>query len=186
MKKRILALGIVLALVTALAVPMAVSAADNDASQSASTAQSTSINIVSKVADTAVTTITFPAGTPSATVSDPYNNVDDTGDPQVLHASTSEPVVRLKNTSGGTLTVWLSITTWQNGVVTAEDFELVPVATTTVAVVDNVLSADGTAATVTTGTTIAASAYGALYLEVTLGDVGAVSGSSTLTILGES
>jgi len=185
MKKRILTLVGILVLVGALVVPMAVLAADNEASQSASTGKSTAISIVGKVADTAITTITFPEGAPDATISAPYNDVDTTGDPQVLHATTSEPVVRLKNTSGVTLTVWLEITTWGNGVAVSEDYELVDSGTTTVEVVDDVLSADGNAATVNTTVTIAAAAYKALYLEIVLSSSSGASGTSTLSILGE-
>jgi len=146
----------------------------------------TAISIVDKVADTAVGTITFPEGAPDATVSDPFNNVDGDTDKQVLNASTSEPVVRLKNTSGGTLTVWLEIATWGNGVAVSEDYKLVDTTTTNVEVVDDVLSADGNAAIVNTTVTIDAAAYKALYLELVLSSLAGKSGSSTLTILGES
>jgi len=145
---------------------------------------STAISIVGKVGDTAITTITFPEGAPDATVSDPYNNVDTEADPQVLHASASDPVVRLKNTSGGTLTVWLEITTWANGVAASEDYELVDT-TTTVAAVDDVLSADGGAASVDTAVSMATGTYKALYLELVLSSLAGKSGSSTITILGE-
>ena len=185
MKKRILTLGMVLALVAVLVVPSTV-LASNTGTQNASTSQATTIEIVGKVADTAVGTITFPAGLPGATISAPYNSVDDTGDPQVLHATTSEPVVRLKNTSAGTLTVVLQITTWGNSVVASEDYELVATTDTTVAVVDDVLSANGQAATVNTAQTIGAGLYKALYLEVVLSALAAKTGASTLSILGES
>jgi len=185
MKKRILTLVGVLALVAVLVVPMALLATDNEAAQSASTGKSTAISIVGKVADTAITTITFPEGAPDATVSDPYNNVDTVADPQVLHASASDPVVRLKNTSGGSFKVWLEITTWSNGVAASEDYELVDTGTTTVEVVDDVLSADGNAASVDTAVTIAAEAYKALYLEIVLSSSAGASGTSTLSVLGE-
>lgn len=157
--------------------------ASNVATQNASTSQATTITVVGKVADTAVATITFPQGAPSATISVPYNDVDTVSDAQVLHATTSEPVVRLKNTSGGTLKVWLDITTWTNGVAASEDYELV--ATTDVSVVNDVLSADGNAATVDTAATIAAAAYKALYLELVLSSSAGKTGTSTLSILGE-
>lgn len=185
MKKRILAIGIVLALVTALAVPMAVLAADNDASQGASTSQSTSIEIRATEVATLVPTITFPQGAPSAIISDPYNSVESTGDPQVLSGTISEPVVRLYNGSGGALNVTLEITSWTSSVVASERYELVSTGTNTVAVVDDVLSSDGTAATVDTGQSIAATTYMDLYLEVTLGAGSGASGTSTLTVLGE-
>lgn len=58
--------------------------AANTATQQASTAPASTISVVGKVADTAITTITFPQGAPSATVSDPYNDVDTATDAQVL------------------------------------------------------------------------------------------------------
>ena len=184
-EKKILILAGVLALAVTLVVSVAVLAADNDASQEASTGKASTLYIVGKVADTAITTITFPEGAPSASISVPYNNVDGSGDPQVLHASTSEPVVRLKNTSAGTLQVWLEITTWSDGVAASEDYELVVTSDTTVEVVDNVLSADGNAASVDTSITIPTIDYKALYLELVLSALAGKSGTSTLTILGE-
>jgi hypothetical protein len=161
-------------------------AASNDASQVASTTASTSISVVAKTADTEITTITFPEGAPSATVTTPYNDVDTVSDAQVLDGSASEPVVRLKNTSGGTLTVTLEITQWTNSAVVAEYYELVDPATVNITAVSQSLSADGDAASVNTATTVASSAYGALYLGIDLAALSGVSGTSTLSILGES
>src|SRR3989344_4839063 len=146
--------------------------ASNVSTQSSSTASATTITVVGKVADTAITTITFPEGAPSATISVPYNNVDTVSDAQVLSGTVSEPVVRLKNTSGGTLNVTLEITTWNGtyaGFVASEDYELVVTTDATVAVVDNVLSANGNAASVPTTIGITTGAYKALYLELVLG-----------------
>lgn len=148
-------------------------------------AQSAAINIVGKMSDTAVGIITFPQGAPGAIISNPYNSVDGTGGPQVLHASASEPVVKLKNTSGGTLFVTLAITGWTKAVV-SERYELVATDNLTVNAVTRVLSADGNANTVVTSENITAGAYKALYLEVTLSAEYGKSGSSTLTILGQS
>lgn len=159
--------------------------AANTATQEASTAQATSISVVGKVADDAITTITFPQGAPGATVSNPYNDVDTDSDPQFLDGSSSEPVVRLLNSSGGALNVTLGIDTWTNGIVASEDYELVPVATTNISSVASVLSADGNSASVDTGVQIASSAYNGLYLELVLSSVAAKTGTSTLTILGE-
>jgi len=184
MEKKILFLVGVLVLAATLIVSVTV-LASNEATQSASSAKATTVTVVGKVADTAIATITFPEGAPSATVSAPYNDVDTSSDPQVLSASVSEPVVRLKNTSGGTLNVWLGITTWANGVAASEDYELVVTTDTTVAVVDNVLSATGNAANVDTTVQIPTTEYRALYLELVLGSVAGKTGSSTLTILGE-
>jgi hypothetical protein len=184
-EKKILALAGVLVLMATLAVSVTVLAIDNAATQTASSAKATSISIVGKLADTAVTTITFPVGAPSATVSTPYNSVEGAGDPQVLSGSVSEPVARLKNTSGGTLSVWLGITTWSEGVATSEDYELVVTTDTTVAVVDNVLSVDGNAADADTNITIPTTEYKALYLELNLSALAGKTGTSTLTVLGE-
>ena len=159
--------------------------AANTATQEASTATATTISVVGKVADTAITTITFPQGAPSATVSDPYNDVDTVSDPQVLNGTTSEPVVRLKNTSGGTLNVTLEITTWSNGIAASEDYELKVTTDTTIATVASVLSADGNAASVATAIGITTGAYKALYLELVLSSLASKTGNSTLTILGE-
>ncbi len=144
------------------------------------------IHIVDKIGDTAITNITFPEGAPSANVSDPYNDVDTDTDPQVVAGSNSEPVVRLSNTSAGTLKVWLQIADWQNGVVVDEDYALVDTTTTDVSAVNVQLSANGLAASVDTGVSMATGTYRALYLRVTLGTGSGKSGISTLTILGES
>lgn len=160
--------------------------ATNEATQQATTAQATTITIVGKVADTAVATITFPEGAPSATITIPYNDVDTVTDAQVLSATVSEPVVRLKNTSAGTLTVWLGISTWTNGAVAAEDYKLVATGTTNIEAVDSVLSADGNSASVDTAVTMGTGTYKALYLGIDLSALAGVSGTSTLTILGES
>ena len=161
-------------------------AADNDATQEATTASATTISVVGKAADTAIATITFPEGAPSATVSAPYNDVDTSGDPQFLDATASEPVVRLKNTSGGSLNITLEITTWTNSIAASEGYALSETGTTTTATVtDDNLSADGNSASVATGTSIASSAYKALYLELILSSSAGATGSSTLTVLGE-
>ena len=183
MKKRILALAGVLALVAVLVMPTAVFAT-NTSVQNASTSQATTIIIVSKVGDDPIASITFPAGAPAAVISNPYNDVD-IALPQVLDDTASEPVVRLKNGSGGTLTIWLGVTAlsgWTDAVA-SERFKLVDVGTTSVASLTSEATLGASASTVTT---IAAAAYKALYLEVTLGALTGKTGTSTLTVLGES
>jgi len=163
--------------------------ATNEATQSASSAAATTITVVGKVADTAITTITFPEGAPSATISTPYNDVDTVSDAQVLHATTSEPVVRLKNTSAGALNISLSISSWTGSIAASEGYALSdPATTTTSAVTDNNLSTDGTngLSPVATGVSVSAAAYKALYLELILSSSAGATGTSTLTILGES
>jgi len=185
MEKKILFLVGVLVLAATLIVSVTV-LASNEATQSASSAKATTVTVVGKVADTVpIATITFPEGAPSATVSVPYNDVDTSSDPQFLDTTASEPVVRLKNTSAGTLKVWLEITTWANGVAASEDYELVVTTDTTVAVVDNVLSSNGNAASVDTTVQIPTTEYRALYLELVLSSLAGKTGTSTLTVLGE-
>ena len=188
--KKIIKKSAVLAMILALAVTsvsqMTVLAASNDSNQVASTSKATSIKVRGKTAATEVTTITFPEGAPSAVISAPYNDVEGSGDPQVLSDTASEPVVRLYNDSGGILTTWLEITTWTDGVAASEDYELVATGTATVAAVDDVLSADGNAASVNTAVTIDAATYKDLYLKLTLSASAGKSGTSTLTVLGES
>lgn len=184
-ENKVLILAGVLALAVTLVMSVVVLAADNDASQEASTAQAATISIVGKEADTSITTITFPEGAASGTVSDPYNNVDTVTSSQLLDGSASEPVVRLKNTAGGSLKAWLEITTWSEGVAASEDYELVTTATVNIATVAGVLSADGDSASVDTSVTIPATEYRALYLELVLSALSGKSGTSTLTVLGE-
>lgn len=162
--------------------------ASNTATQQASTSTATTITIVGKSADSAITTITFPQGTPGATISNPYNDVDTASDAQVLHASASEPVVRLKNTAGVTYNVTLEITTWNAtyNIAASEGYNLVDTSTTNIAsITDNNLSANGDANSVSTGVSMTTGTYKALYLELILGTAAGRSGSSTLTILGE-
>lgn len=159
--------------------------AGNTSTQSASTQSATSITVVGKVADTAITTITFPQAAPSSTVSVPYNDVDTSSDPQVLSATVSEPVVRLKNTAGVTYNVTLEITTWTNSVAASEDYELKATTDTTVNAVASVLSSNGNANSVATGISMTTGTYKALYLELVLSAVAGKTGTSTLTVLGE-
>jgi len=147
---------------------------------------STAINIVGKTDNDPVSQIVFPPGLTNATVSTPFNNLDGSPNHQILSGTASEPVVRLWNNSGGDLQVWLSITNWENGVVTSENYELVDTGTNDVNIVDDVLSADGNASSVDTGVAIPAGGYLDLYLEVVLSALEGVGGGSTLTILGES
>jgi hypothetical protein len=145
---------------------------------------STEINIVGKGSNDAVSQIVFPPGLTSATVSRPFNNVDTFTNPQLLSGTASEPVVRLRNASGGDLKVTLQIDGWTDGVVTQEDYELVATGTD-VSEVTQELSSDGGDNTVATDVTIPAGGYLDLYLEVVLGSSEGLSGTSMLTILGE-
>jgi len=189
-KKRILILAIVLAVVATMVVPVT-ALAGNNANQGASTF-ATTIEIVSKTgSDDAVNTIAFPPGDPGTTVSIPFNPDDpfEGGIPnfQLLSATDSEPVVKLKNNAAEELMVWLSMSAWGGTprVVTQERYELVAAGTTDVSSVDAVLSTDGSANTLPTSVNIAASGgYLDLYLEVDLCGTAGVGGTSMLSILG--
>lgn len=183
MKKKILVLGIVLALVSVLAVPMA-ALATHEGEQQASTSQSTSLEIVAKDNSTAVAVILFPPGLAGADIENPSNNVDGTGvdSEQLYSASASLPVVRIKNATGGNLVVTITVSAWTNSVVASERYLLVQSTDTTVEAGDVTAALSGTVAT---GITIDDATVGHLYLEVTLGAVSAKSGTSDITILGE-
>ena len=184
MKKRILALAGVLALVAVLVVPM-VAMATHQAEQSASTGSATTINIRAQDYTTAVADITFPAGTPSTEVSNPSNDKPET---QILgDAGTAKPVVTLFNGSSVTYTIWYNITTFTNDVVSNEYYLINAKGggcADAGAITDAVTFDTDTATT----TTIEAGAGKEkdLYLKIVLSDVAGQSGSSTLTILGES
>jgi len=137
--------------------------------------------------DTAVTTITFPEGVPEGTVDAPYNDVDGSGDPQVLSPTdSSEPVVKIKNThASASYNIILEITTWTNSLVDMEYYNLAADGATNIDAVTTALSAaNGGANTVSTGVSINAGAYKDLYLKLTLSSVAGKTGTSTLTILG--
>jgi len=193
MKKRILALAGVLVLVAVLIVPMVVLAAVNDATQTASTSKADAINIRAQDYTTAVADITFPEGAPGATVSDPSNDQPET---QILGAEgTAKPVVTLVNTSAVAYTVWYNIEAFSEGVVSSENYVII-------AKGGECLNADAITESATldgsdhvctgTITTIAATGDGGeaderdLYLKITLSALAGKTGTSTLTILGES
>lgn len=159
--------------------------AANTATQTASSTVATTISVVAKTTDDPITTISFPQAAPGATVSIPYNDTE-TGNPQVLSATVSEPVVRLKNTSGGTYNVTLAITTWTNSVTDMEYYNLANSGAVNIETVTTSLSeANGGAKTVATGVSIPTTEYKDLYLKLVLSSVAGKTGTSTLTILGE-
>jgi len=137
--------------------------------------------------DTGVTNITFPEGNPESTVSVPYNDVDGLSDPQVLSSTISEPVAKIKNTHASTTyNIILEITTWTNNLVDMEYYNLANDGATNIETVTSELTnANGAARTVSTSLPIAAGAYKDLYLKLILSSTAGKSGTSTLTILGE-
>jgi len=184
MKKRILALVGVLVLVAVLIVPMAV-LAGNEATQSASTNKAITISI-RNVADSAdVATITFPAGAPEAVISNPTGNVD----VQVLTATASEaaPVAILK--SAAAYTLWYnvtSITTWGDAVASEKLYTIAidgDLDLTTFGTNAYNMAVWGTDQETTQ--TLAADVDKELYLQVTLTALVGKTGTSTLSVLGE-
>ena len=176
----------VLALVITLAAQTTIVDATHQANQAASTSNSTSLTIVGKTAtSTAVVgNITFPAGQPSAVISNPSS--DATGDneatAQFLDGSASEPVAQLSNTTAGNLKVWVERGAWTDAV-TSQRYQLVAPATTTISDLSGQSALTDTSAD--SGSTINASAWLAFYLEVTLSADAGKSGTSSITILGE-
>lgn len=160
--------------------------ASNVSNQSASSSKATTITIVGKTAtSTAVVgTITFPAGAPSAVVSNPSSDAAGAGEAtaQLLHATTSQPVAQLLNGSAGTLNVWVERAAWTASVA-SERYKLSPPLTTTVASL--AAETELTTSSVDSASDITAGAYLALYLEVTLNATAGTTGTSSITILGE-
>ena len=188
MEKKILALTGALVLAAALIGSEAVLAA-HQATQEASTAKATTFLIggtETTTKDTAVSTITFPEAAPGTTVDTPFNDIDGSGDPQVLSSTASEPAVKIKNThASASYNVVLEITTWTNSLVDMEYYNLAADGATNIDAVTTALSAaNGGANTVSTGVSINAGAYKDLYLKLTLSSVAGKTGTSTLTILG--
>jgi len=147
---------------------------------------STTIEIRAQDYSTAVAAITFPEAAPGSEVSQPYNDVNGTGSPQGFGgAGVAKPVVTLFNGGASTLTIWYNITTFTNGIVSSEYYLINAkgAACESAGAINNAVTFD---ADTTTGTTIAASAEKDLYLKIALSDVAGKSGTSTITILGES
>ena len=148
---------------------------------------STAIEVRAQDYTTSVSTITFPEGATGVTISAPFNNVDTVTAPQVFGgAGTAKPVVTLYNGSGGSLIIWYNITTFTNGVVSSENY-LVNNKGAACADASCIAGAVTFDADTTTGTTITAGAGNEkdLYLKTILSSSAGRSGSSTLTILGE-
>ncbi len=184
MKKRILALAGVLTLVAVLVMPMA-AFADNTGTQGASTNKAATIVIQDQLYATTVSTITFPGGAPSAVISTPTNGVG----VQVQGfggATVAKPVVTLLNGSAGVLKIWYTIATFSNSVAASEKYLInakaaacADVAAVNVAVVFDTLTDSGVQITNGAGN------EKDLYLVLTLGALAGKSGTSLITILGE-
>lgn len=189
-ENRSLILVCALALTITLVAQTTVLAGVNDTGQSASTTKTTTFTIGGSetgTKDTNLTTITFPEGAPEATIDTLSNNLD-AADPQVLSATTSEPVAKIKNTHATTTyNVVLEITTWTESAVNMEYYNLATDGATDISTVTAELSnASGAANIVSTGVSIGPEIYKDLYLKLLLGSVAGKTGTSTLTVLGES
>lgn len=173
---------IILGITLAAAMVPTVALAANNAEQNASTSQATTIGIKAQDGTTDVTSVTFPAGAPGATVSNPSNSESQE---QVFGAAgTAKPVVTL--VSPANYTVWLQVENFTNSVVANEYYALLDSgsACADATAVSTELTLDNTA--YTTGIAMTTSEVNDLYLKVTLGAVAGHSGTSTLTVLGES
>ena len=154
---------------------------------SAAAGLSSAIEIRAQNYTTSVPTITFPEGSPGATISQPYNNINGSGSPQTFGgAGTAKPVVTLYNGGASTLIIWYNISTFTNDIVISE-YYLVNNKGAACADASCIANAATFDADTTAGTTIAAGAGNEkdLYLKAVLSSVAAKSGNSTLTILGE-
>jgi len=190
MKKKILALVGVLVLVAVLVTPMA-AFAGNEATQNAETTKVTTIDIRNQAATTAISTITFPPTTAGTTGVIPYNNLDTISTPQKFDGSASLPVVTLVTDTA--YIAWINIaagTGWDE-TVSAEDYYIVTDDTRTVdetTFTNNktTFSVWGTAVSTGTTLTVTSTNDNDLYLTVDLEAATGKTGTSTLTILGES
>lgn len=160
--------------------------ATNEATQSASTTSATTVLIRNVANDADVATITFPSGAPSAVISNPTGN----SDVQVLTATASEaaPVALLTSTTAYTL--WYNVTstaTWGDAVTSeklytqalAADLDLTTFGT-------NAYNMTVWGTDQETTQTLDGSNNEELFLQVTLSSSSGKTGTSTLSVLGES
>jgi len=183
-KKRILALAGVLALMAVLVVPTT-ALASNVGTQGATTDKASTITIVGQDYSTPVSAITFPAGAPGAVISTPTN---DQTEIQVFGAAgTAKPVVALLNGSSGALKIWYTITTFSPDLTDSTEKYLISTKGAVCADADAVnlpvvfTTLTESASTITNG----AGNEMDLYLVLTLGAAAGGTGSSTITIFGE-
>ncbi|MDH5364487.1 MAG: hypothetical protein OEW82_04890 [Dehalococcoidia bacterium] len=187
MKKRILALAGVLALVAVLIVPMAV-LAGNEATQEASSSKATTIAIDAQDGVTGISAITFPPATPSTEVTGAYNDHDTSSSPQAFGA-TSLPVVTLVTSTAYKAHITITSGTGWTTIVTDENYyiDIAKARTITKATFDSNKSTYSSWGTdVNTNVALATANANDLYLTIDLTASAGKSGTSTLTILGES
>lgn len=145
---------------------------------------SSTIEIRAQNYTTSVSTVTFPQGAPSATISAPTNNI---GNTQTFGgAGTAKPVITLYNGSASTMKIWYNISTFTNDIVIGENYLVNSKggACADASCIANSVIFD---ANTDTGTTIATGAGNEkdFYLKAVLSSIANKSGNSTLTILGE-
>ena len=146
---------------------------------------SETIEVMDQAGTTAITTINFPESTAGTEVITPYNDEDTSGSPQVFGGS-STPVATLISGTDYKVHCTISEVTGWTTLVADENLYLTDSTAVTKA------AFDGAKYTITewgvqkdTGFTVT-TAVKNLYLTITLNSVYGKSGTSTLTILGES
>ena len=184
-ENKVLALAIILVL-AAILVAQATVLADNEATQSASTSAASTVLIRNIADDADVATITFPAGAPSAAISNPTGNTD----VQVLTATASEAAPVALLTSTASYTLWYNVTdtsAWSDTVASEKIYTVAIAAeldlTTFGSSADEITVWDTDQETTQA---LVANTDEELYLQVTLSASSGKSGTSTLTVLGES
>jgi len=183
MRKSILLLTGNLILVLVLIVSVTVLAA-NTAEQQASTKKATTIAIKDQSGATDVSTITFPEGDPGSEVTQPYNDVNGSGSPQVFGAS-STPVVQLITST--TYNLWWKVSEgsgWDTAVADENCYitDSTGVTKSTFDTNKSTLSTWGTQTNTSQQVTTSKKYF---YLTIDLENVGGKSGTSTLEVLGE-
>ena len=163
--------------------------ATHQATQTATTTSAATIEIV-RVADgsTAVTSITFPTGTVSTDISNPANDAPET---QILTATDTEatPVAQFKSASAYTL--WYNVaagTGWTDTVASEGIYvQTIDTALNLTGFDTNAfdMTAWGTDQEATPAQALAAGVNKELFLQVTLTANAGKTGTSTLTVLGE-
>ena len=186
-ENRSLILVCALALTITLIAQTTVLADTNNATQEASSNKIETIAIKTQDGTTAeITTITFPAGAPSAEVTAPYNNSNGAGSPQVLNASTSTPVATLVSATTYNLYVSVTDTSNWNATVTSENVFCTSATNIDLTAFDSGKSTITVWDTVTDmGSQTVTTANKFLYLTVDLTASAGLSGTSTIEVYGE-
>jgi hypothetical protein len=136
---------------------------------------------------TSIANITFPEGSPNSIVSQPFNNVDSNSSPQFLGgAGIAKPVATLFNDNMSSLKIWYNISTFSNDIV-LDEYYLIN--NKGAACLDESCVSENVVFDTDTDTGIilfsGSNNEKDLYLKVNLSGVAGKTGSSTITILGE-